>query len=401
MPKLIHNQTNFTAGELTPRMRGRGDVARYQEGAETIENGKVVVHGGVMRREGLRYLATAKHAGTYAVRLIRYVYSVDQSFILEFGNLYVRIFDGITGAVILNSGLTPLELVSPYTADQLPQIRFKQNGDTMFLFHLDVPVQRLRRLTALLWTLLPVDWVAEPFSEIGHSPDAVLTLSLATVGVGRTFTTAPTTVPAAPTIGIAYPLNAAASVNFTPPVNTGGLPILSYTATSTPGSFTGNSASSPIRVSGLTNGVSYTFTVVATNSLGNSVASAASNAVTPDTIYASASITATATPLNFSAIAPNGEVLGIFGPVGSGSGGIAPYTHAWEKISGSTSIVITTADDDTVIFSSAGLGTTNYASFRDTVTDALGTIGIVDVTISVLHRADQAGVEIPPGGYIP
>jgi hypothetical protein len=89
------------------------------------------------------------------------------------------------------------------------------------------------------------------------------------------------TVPGAPTIGTATAGNAQASVAFTAPTVTGGPSITSYTATSSPGGITGSAASSPITVSGLTNGTAYTFTVTATNSIGTGSASAASNSVTP------------------------------------------------------------------------------------------------------------------------
>ncbi|HZP06774.1 MAG TPA: fibronectin type III domain-containing protein [Terracidiphilus sp.] len=89
------------------------------------------------------------------------------------------------------------------------------------------------------------------------------------------------TVPNAPTIGTATPAHQAASVQFTPPINNGGAAITGYTVTSSPGSITGTGASSPITVSGLTTGTPYTFTVTAQNAQGSSVASAASNSVTP------------------------------------------------------------------------------------------------------------------------
>jgi hypothetical protein len=89
------------------------------------------------------------------------------------------------------------------------------------------------------------------------------------------------TVPGAPTIGTATAGNAQAAVSFTAPANTGGPAITSYTATSSPGGFTASGASSPLTVSGLTNGTAYTFTVTATNSIGTGTASAASNSVTP------------------------------------------------------------------------------------------------------------------------
>jgi hypothetical protein len=88
-------------------------------------------------------------------------------------------------------------------------------------------------------------------------------------------------VPNAPTIGTATAGAGSASVTFTAPSNVGGSAITSYTVISSPGSITGTGASSPITVSGLTNGTAYTFTVVATNAYGSGPASAASNSVTP------------------------------------------------------------------------------------------------------------------------
>jgi hypothetical protein len=98
-------------------------------------------------------------------------------------------------------------------------------------------------------------------------------------------------VPNAPTIGTATDVgtgraynNGAATVTFTAPTFDGGLPITGYTVTSSPGGFTGTGSASPITVTGLQSGTAYTFTVVATNSRGNSTASSASNSITATTV---------------------------------------------------------------------------------------------------------------------
>jgi hypothetical protein len=91
----------------------------------------------------------------------------------------------------------------------------------------------------------------------------------------------PATVPSAPLTPSAVAGNASATVRFSAPSSNGGAPITSYTATSAPGGITGSAASSPISVTGLTNGISYTFTVTATNTAGTGLASVATNSVTP------------------------------------------------------------------------------------------------------------------------
>src|SRR5439155_576653 len=91
----------------------------------------------------------------------------------------------------------------------------------------------------------------------------------------------PATVPGAPTGASAEGGNAQATVSFTAPANNGGAAITGYTVTSSPGAITATGSGSPITVTGLSNGTSYTFTVHATNTAGDSSESSASNAVTP------------------------------------------------------------------------------------------------------------------------
>ena len=136
--------------------------------------------------------------------------------------------------------------------------------------------------------------------------------------VGATWVFA-TTVPDPPTAATATAGNGQASVSFAAPASNGGAAIDRYTVTSTPEGKTATGTSSPLVVTGLTSGVSYTFTVTAHNTVGESAPSTASNAVTPFS-PPGAPTGATATPGNGSAS------VAFSAPASDGGAAITFYT---------------------------------------------------------------------------
>jgi len=97
-------------------------------------------------------------------------------------------------------------------------------------------------------------------------------------GGGSTATTA--SAPGAPTgvkVAAGATVGTTALVSFTAPASNGGRAITGYTVTVTPGGITATGTASPIALTGLTAGTAYTFSVVATNSVGNSAASTITN----------------------------------------------------------------------------------------------------------------------------
>ncbi len=131
------------------------------------------------------------------------------------------------------------------------------------------------------------------------------------------------TPPGVPTIGTATAGNAQATVTFTPPGSTGGSAITSYTATC--GSQSVSGPGSPITVTGLTNGTTYTCTVTASNVVGISASSAASNSVTPNGVASSFALTGPSggalntASTNFT-VTPNGTYNGTITITPSGGG---------------------------------------------------------------------------------
>ena len=156
---------------------------------------------------------------------------------------------------------------------------------------------------------------------------------------------------------------ASASVAFVAPTSNGGSAITGYTVTSSPGSFTAMGTSSPINVTGLTNGTAYTFTVVATNAVGNSVASAASTAVTP-----TAAVTVPGAPTSVVATAGNASATVAFvAPTSNGGSVITGYTVT---SSGGSAVITATGTSSPINVT----GLTNGTAYTFTVvaTNAVG-----------------------------
>jgi hypothetical protein len=183
VPRVSVIQTNFTAGEISPRLLGRVDVAKYNNAAKTMENVKPLVHGGGKRRGGTVFAAEAKKQDKLC-RLIPFVYSRTQAFCLEFADGFIRFF---TPAGQVLSGTVPYEIASPYLEADLEDLHFVQSADTMFLAHPNYPMRKLVRFSNTNWKLSVVDFAVPPSEEIGDRPATILTLGALTgAGVSAT-----------------------------------------------------------------------------------------------------------------------------------------------------------------------------------------------------------------------
>lgn len=175
--------TNFTAGELSPRMRGRTDVTKYWNGTESLFNFVVQPQGGATRRPGTQYIANAANS-TDRVYLIPFIFSTVQAYVLEFGPSYIRIYRNDAQVV---SGGSPVQVTAPYSAADLPNLKFIQSADTLFLFHPSYPVQLLTRTSDIAWTLTQATFQDGPYLPINQTT-TVLSISGNTRNPGDTIT---------------------------------------------------------------------------------------------------------------------------------------------------------------------------------------------------------------------
>lgn len=175
-------KTNFTAGEISPLLFGRGDLRAYDNGAASLRNVFIHPTGGVYRRPGLRHVAAARGPG----RLVSFEFNTQQTYLLAFSDGMLDVYqdDELTASV-----------ATPWTAGQLPQIAWTQSADTLLVTHPEVEPRRITRTGPGAWS---VDtWPFTVSGELRRHPyykfaptDAALTPSATTGAVTLTGSTA-------------------------------------------------------------------------------------------------------------------------------------------------------------------------------------------------------------------
>jgi len=183
MARVAAQLTNFTAGELSPRLDGRVDLAKYPAGCATVENMVIYPHGAAARRPGTQYIAEVKSSAA-KTRLIPFEFSTTQTYILELGNQYIRFFRD-NGQIL--SGGSPYEISSPYLTAELFDIKFAQSADVMYITHPNHKTRKLSRTGHTSWSLTEVEFTNGPYLDTNTSTTTI-TASAHTVGTGRTFT---------------------------------------------------------------------------------------------------------------------------------------------------------------------------------------------------------------------
>lgn len=96
-------QGSFSKGELSPALYGRVDTSAYQVGLRTARNMIVHTSGGASNRPGLQYIGPVKDH-TVAPRLIPFEFNTTDAYMLEFGNLYMRVIRN--DAFVLETAIT-------------------------------------------------------------------------------------------------------------------------------------------------------------------------------------------------------------------------------------------------------------------------------------------------------
>ena len=168
--------TNFAAGELSKTLFGRADLQQYYSGASKIVNWDIIPTGGIKRRKGCRYLGNLENN----CRLIPFLISNSISYLLEMAPDYIKIWKNgkkltdENGNDIKFENLPELELY--HSLDDIREVQFAQNYDTMIFVHRNYPPLELKCIGTDSFTLSKMQFNFKPDVEISdihnqYNPD--------------------------------------------------------------------------------------------------------------------------------------------------------------------------------------------------------------------------------------
>lgn len=196
MPKVNKIQSAFTSGEISQSVYGRVDNERYDQAMSLLMNYIPIVQGPLIRRPGTRYSSLSK-ISSQPEYLIPFQFSATQNYILGFGDKYVRFYTkegqivtssnawAVTGYYNLtrtnggmrfqgirptpNAGLCEgvfssslvvagsiMEVELPYAWSDLPNLKWTQKYDTLYLEHQQYPLAKLIRKGTNAWDFYQV-----------------------------------------------------------------------------------------------------------------------------------------------------------------------------------------------------------------------------------------------------
>lgn len=164
MAKEAVFQGAFTSGELSPHLFDRIDLEVYGAGCAYLRNFVPLPHGPITRRRGSRFVAQA----SAEARLVPFSFSITQSFVLEMTPGKMRVFyeDGI---VLNAAGNAPIEVATPWTASDMPNLNWAQYKDWLYITDGRNEPRIIKRYSNTDWRIETPAWVAKPEQWAGDN----------------------------------------------------------------------------------------------------------------------------------------------------------------------------------------------------------------------------------------
>lgn len=179
--------TSAALGEVSPLVSNNQDNELYRKSLAGLKNWFVLKTGGMRRRSGTRYRGVAKYPDR-TTRLIPYTYIIGQSYALEFGDEYMRVWH-LSGQVLNVGGTAPYELVMPYDQTHVNALQIAPYNDIVNIAHSSYHPRVLRRNAVNDWSISNVAFVDGPYLPINDVKANTVTVTTSPAdGVSSTLT---------------------------------------------------------------------------------------------------------------------------------------------------------------------------------------------------------------------
>lgn len=142
-------QRSFAAGEIAPELYAHTDQSRYGIALRTCRNLLIQKHGSARLRPGTGFVVEVKNSAS-TVRLLKFVFNDAQTYVMEFGDRYIR---WLQNGGTVETGAGVLELATPYAVADLPALQIVQSADVITITHPSYAPRALKRLAHASWTL--------------------------------------------------------------------------------------------------------------------------------------------------------------------------------------------------------------------------------------------------------
>lgn len=129
MSSLI--QRSFAGGEIAPALYARADIVKYTTGLRTCRNFFIMKHGGASNRPGTGFVGEVKDS-TKTIKLVPFVFNADQTYVLEFGNLYMRVHRNGAQVTLSSQNITAVTNANPAVVTYAGADTYG-NGDEVYI----------------------------------------------------------------------------------------------------------------------------------------------------------------------------------------------------------------------------------------------------------------------------
>lgn len=165
-------QNSFTSGEIGKAVDFRSDIDLYRTAVKRLENFFVLPQGPLRKRPGLKRLNSTRYDAVK--KLIPFVFSTVQSYVFALEDSLLRVFR-------TSDDTQQFSGATPWTAAQLPTMRWTQSFDTFIGFHPDVaPTKIVRNGSDAAWTISTLTYDYLPYFRFSDTLGISITPSATT-----------------------------------------------------------------------------------------------------------------------------------------------------------------------------------------------------------------------------